>query len=249
MCGKASVSNLSWKDIYAWANFLTPATGLPEDPENRVNISPSRLKRKSDSDSMVWERLPVTVPMAGAGEVQALNAVWPFLPPWSRGRLPTLRNGTTLSTANARLRRTGDPFARTFMPAWRQQKRGVVWVSWFYEFDGRQHPKTPYAVFPLAQSFWPMAALLSESGPSGSSLTSVAIITVEPNEILKSVGHHRSPALLGSAECVANWLWGTPDQALDTLNAYPSEEMGVDPAPMDIKIPGNQSVDYSAPGF
>ena len=192
MCGKASVSHLSWAEVYAFATSFTAPRALPPDPESRINISPSRLRRKSEPDSMVWEYLPVICP---EGPVDApAEAVWPFLPPWSRGALPKTREGRILSTANARLRREGAPFAPTFMGAWKNGLR-------------------------------------------------VAIVTVEPNEVLTSVGHHRSPALLRSPNEALAWMRESPETALSLLRSYPDETMGVEPVPMGIKIPGNQAVE------
>ena len=86
MCGKAAVSHLDWKDVYAWASSLTPPdTGLA-DPTDRLNISPSRLRRKSEPDSMIWETLPAIY--TDLTHDHPLEATWPFLPHWSRGRAP-----------------------------------------------------------------------------------------------------------------------------------------------------------------
>lgn len=241
MCGKASVSHLAWKDVFAWASSLSPPAHLPPDPETRINVSPSRLRRKSEPDSMVWETLPTVY--ADDGLDVPTEAIWPFLPHWSRGRLPTTRGGKLLSTANARLRRDGDPFAPTFMAAWNRDRRAVVCVSWFYEFDSRVHPQVPWAVFPLDRPFWAMAGLLSLArNADGVPTPSVAIITVEPNDVLKSVGHHRSPALLDSPEDVGAWLHGERASALELLRPFRNETMGVEEVPMGIKIPGNEEV-------
>ena len=242
MCGKASVSHLSWAEVYAFATSFTAPRALPPDPESRINISPSRLRRKSEPDSMVWEYLPVICP---EGPVDApAEAVWPFLPPWSRGALPKTREGRILSTANARLRREGAPFAPTFMGAWKNGLRVAVLASWFYEFDSRVKPQVPYAVFPLDAPFWMMAGLASRTRlPNGEERLSVAIVTVEPNEVLTSVGHHRSPALLRSPNEALAWMRESPETALSLLRSYPDETMGVEPVPMGIKIPGNQAVE------
>ncbi|MFT7564722.1 MAG: putative SOS response-associated peptidase YedK [Bacteroidia bacterium] len=241
MCGKASVSHLSWKDIYAWASSLTPPPALPSDPESRINISPSRLRRKSEPDSMVWETLPVI--QARDNFDQAKEALWPYLPPWSQGRLPYLKSGKLISTANARFRHEDPPFAPTFMNAWRHDMRVLVFVSWFYEFDSRVKPQIPYAVFPLNQPFWVMAGLASSvRSAQGNEQLSVAIITVEPNEVLKSVGHQRSPALLQTEKEASQWLHGNRVDALELLRPHPNESMGVEVVPMGIKIPGNQNI-------
>lgn len=239
MCGKASVE-IRWKDVYAWATSLNPPAELPPDPEARVNVSPSRLKRKSEPDSMVWETLPV---IRVEGDIdQPEEAVWPYLPYWSNGRLPYLKSGKLLSTANARLRHEEKPFAPTFMHAWERNLRVLVLVSWFYEFDSRVKPQVPYAVFPLNQGFWAMAGLASRQRTEHGTQTSIAIITVEPNEVLKSVGHHRSPALLQSPGEANKWLRGQPGEALALLRPYPDDQMGVEPVPMGVKIPGNQKI-------
>ena len=241
MCGKAAVSHLSWKDVYAWATSLTPPASLPSNPKSRINVSPSRLRRKSEPDSMVWETLPVIYSDSAAD--QPCEAVWPFIPFWASGRLPYNRAGKLISTANARLRHDDKPFAPTFMTSWNRDMRVLVVVSWFYEFDSRVKPQIPYAVFPLHMPFWVMAGLASKVRlADGSDRLSVAIITVEPNTVLQSVGHHRSPALLRSSGEAAAWLGGEKMEALSLLRPHPDESMAVEEVPMGIKIPGNQEV-------
>lgn len=242
MCGKAAVSHLAWKDIYAWASSLTPPEALPANPADRINISPSRLRRKSEPESMIWETLPA-IYNDGTTD-QPIEATWPFLPFWSRGQLPRNKNGKLISTANARLRRDGKPFAPSYMGAWSKNIRVLVPVSWFYEFDSRVHPQIPYAVFPLHSSFWLMCGLASWfTATDGSKKMSISIITVEPNEVLKSVGHHRSPALLSNPADAANWLRAPREDALQLLRPFPEEYMGAEKVPMGIKIPGNEEIE------
>jgi len=242
MCGKAAVSHLSWAEVYAYATSLTPPAALPQDPESRINLSPSRLRRKSEPDSMVWETLPVI--HRSEHEDSPAEALWPFIPVYSEGRLPTNKEGRLISTANARLRTEGAPFAPTFMGAWSAQSRVLVIVSWLYEFDSRVKPQIPYAVFPTDAPFWMMAGLARRTAlPDGSPHLTAAVITVDPNEILKSVGHHRSPALLRNPEEAALWLHGSKQDAQSLLRPHGNETMGVEAVPMGIKIPGNQAVE------
>ena len=242
MCGKAAVSHLSWAEIYAYASSLTPPAALPPDPESRVNISPSRLRRKSEPDSMVWETLPVIY--RSEHDDSPAEAIWPFIPAYSEGYLPTNKDGRLISTANARFRNEPRPFAPTFMGAWSAQFRVLTLVSWFYEFDSRVKPQIPYAVFPTDAPFWMMAGLARRTVlPDGSPHLSVAVITVDPNEILKSVGHHRSPALLRDPDEAALWLHGSKPNALGLLRPHGNETMGVEAVPMGLKIPGNQEVE------
>jgi len=242
MCGKAAVSHLSWAEVYAYATSLTPPVAMPQDPESRINISPSRLRRKSEPDSMVWETLPVIYRSEHADS--PAEAIWPFIPTYSEGRLPTNKEGRLISMANARLRDEPRPFAPTFMGAWSTDFRVLVLVSWFYEFDSRIKPQIPYAVFPTDAPFWMMAGLARRTVlPDGSPYLSVAVITVGPNEILKSVGHHRSPALLRDPDEAALWLHGSKQDAQRLLRPHSNETMGVEAVPMGIKIPGNQAVE------
>jgi len=242
MCGKAAVSHLKWKDIYAWATALTPPTALPADPADRINISPSRLRRVSEPDSITWEFLPAIY--ADGGIDRPAEATWPFLPSWSRGHLPRNKDGKLISTANARLRREGAPFAPTFMNAWSGDARVLLAVSWFYEFDSRVRPQVPYAVFPLHAPFWLLCGLANWfTKDDGGRQMSVGIITVEPNAVLRSVGHHRSPAIARNPEEAACWLRGPNPEALEILRPFPDESMGVERVPMGIKIPGNENVE------
>lgn len=242
MCGKTATYNLRWAEVYGYASALTPPAALPPDPTNRFNISPSRLRRKSEPDSMVWETLPVIYP---SETVDApAEAIWPFLPVYAEGRLPTNKQGRLISTANARLRQAGAPFAPTFMGAWSAGFRVLVVVSWFYEFDSRVQPQLPYAVFPTTAPFWLMAGLARRTVlPDGSQHLTVAVITVDPNAVLQSVGHHRSPAILRDGEEAHTWLRGDKQQALRLLRPFGNETMGVEAVPMGIKIPGNENLE------
>ena len=78
--------------------------------------------------------------------------------------------------------------------------------------------------------------------PDQSVHLTTAVITVNPNEVLKSVGHHRSPALLRNPGEAKTWLHGNKEQALELLRPYENETMGTEAVPMGIKIPGNQQV-------
>ena len=245
MCGKTATYNLRWAEVYGYASALMPPAALPPDPPNRINISPSRLRRKSEPESMVWESVPVIWPGEQADE--PAEAIWPFIPAYSEGRLPTNKDGRLISTANARLRTEGAPFAPTFMGALSSGYRVLVVVSWFYEFDSRVKPQVPYAVFPTDAPFWMMAGLARRTRmPDGSRPLTVAIVTVDPNEVLRSVGHHRSPALFRDDEAAASWLHGSRDEALALLRPFGNETMGVEAVPMSIKIPGNQEVEIPA---
>jgi putative SOS response-associated peptidase YedK len=129
------------------------------------------------------------------------------------------------------------------MGAWSKNARVLIPVSWFYEFDSRVRPQIPYAVFPLHAPFWLLCGLASWfTAADGRKKLSVSIITVEPNDVLKSVGHHRSPAILRNPDEAASWLRAPKSDALDLLRPFPEEDMGVEEVPMGVKIPGNENI-------
>ncbi len=93
MCGKAAVSHLARKDVFAWATSLTPPRTLPENPADRINISPSRLRRKSEPDSMLWETLLTYLPTIHAqGDIDqpsvVLHSVWNLSADWHARLFP-----------------------------------------------------------------------------------------------------------------------------------------------------------------
>jgi len=194
---------------------------------------------------MVWESLPAIY--ADNGMDSPAQATWPYLPFWSKGQLPRTKDGKLLSTANARLRTEGQPFAPSYMGSWSKDLRVLVPVSWFYEFDSRVRPQIPYAVFPLHAPFWLLCGLANwYSDPNGEKKLSISIITVDPNDVLKSVGHHRSPAIIRTPDEAGQWLRASKPEALNLLRPFPEESMGVEAVPMGIKIPGNENI--SLPG-
>lgn len=104
-------------------------------------------------------------------------------------------------------------------------------------------PQIPYAVFPLHAPFWLLGGLASRyTTADGAQKISVSIITVEPNRVLKSVGHHRSPAILRSPGEAKAWLRAPKQEALELLRPFPDESMGVESVPMGVKIPGNEEI-------
>jgi putative SOS response-associated peptidase YedK len=69
---------------------------------------------------------------------------------------------------------------------------------------------------------------------------------VDPNAVLQSVGHHRSPGILRDGGEADAWLHGSKEEALALLRPSGNETMGVEQVPMGIKIPGNENVELPA---
>ena len=107
----------------------------------------------------MWESLPLIYHDQDSD--RPAEAIWPFLPvSIQKGGCPLNKQGRIISTANARLRTEGAPFAPTFMGAWTAGLRGdrggfMVLMS----STAGVKPQIPYAVFPTDAPFWMMAGL------------------------------------------------------------------------------------------
>jgi len=189
---------------------MSLAGSPPEGGIRALNVAPSRPRKGQPQ----WSRLP-TVRMAdGQRKLDAL--VWPLIPAWARGELPKY------STANCRSE-PGQPFAATvsgkptFRVPWKQNRRCLIPMSWFYEWDKRTQPSQPWRVEPTRDVLLVMAGLWDRSkNASGQSIESFTIITTGPNKLLREIGHDRAPVLL-EPEQFETWLAGPPDCAAELL--------------------------------
>ena len=56
-------------------------------------------------------------------------------------------------------------------------------------------------------------------------LETYSFMTTEPNELVATINHERTPVLLDSPELFETWLRGTPDEAFALAKTYPAERM------------------------
>lgn len=214
MCGRLA--------IIAYLRQLQEYLELPGDaPEGfieRYNLPPSYQR----AGETVWEKVPALYLHNGQKRLSMLT--WPLVPSWAKGQLPRF------STANCRSE-SDEAFSatvakkRTFSGAWRRQQRCLVLASWFYEWDQRSQPKTPYRVYPLNEPFFTFAGLWDRSiSHAGQAIESFTMITSEPNQLLKDVGHHRAPVVI-EPENWDIWLAGDNAEAEKLLVPPASDEM------------------------
>ncbi|NBB92703.1 MAG: hypothetical protein GVY32_06010 [Gammaproteobacteria bacterium] len=211
MCGRGGL-DYSWSEVYRYLDiFGSPPSG----GVRRLNVAPSRRQ----GGEVHWTRLPVC--RAADSKRRLDELVWPLVPNWARAELPEY------ATANCRSE-PGRPFGETvgrkpaFRTAWKRGQRCLVPFSWFYEWDQRSQPKQPYRVTSAGGELLVMAGLWDRSqSPSGEAVESFTLITTEPNELLRAIGHHRSPVILdpGGFE---TWLAGSAEEA-ERLIVPPTE--------------------------
>ena len=109
-----------------------------------------------------------------------------------------------------------------------QHKRCIIPVNGFYEWKKEGSHKVPYWIYPKEGNFFALAGLWDEwkDKQSGEIITSSAIITTEPNELMESI-HDRMPVILEPE----NWkLWLDPkveegEVLAPLLNPYDPDKM------------------------
>lgn len=233
MCGRGG-HDFSWKQVYEYLNVSGPA---PSGHFRRLNVAPSSRR----GDAIDWTQLPAVV--AGAnGERELVRMVWPLVPAWMKGELPKF------STANCRSE-PGVAFSETvakkptFRTAWKRAQRCLVPFSWFYEWDQRTKPKQPWRVLPARAPMLVMAGLWDETQPpGGTAFRSFTLVTAEPNQLLRDIGHHRAPVILDPDQWSA-WLQGTADKAEAVIGPPPEGSLTAHPVTMRVNNPGYQEED------
>jgi len=212
MCGRGGL-DYDWKRLWDYFSLLGT---VPEGGVRVLNLAPSRRS----ASQVHWTFVPVV--RDGDDGPAVTELVWPLVPSWRHGELPEF------STANCRSE-PGVPFSQTaarkptFRNAWRKQQRCLVPFSWFYEWDQRCKPKQPWRILPSQDEFLVMAGLWERSlRPDKSALESFTIITTEPNDVLRDIGHHRAPVVLDRGDWQA-WLTGT-DQQAEALLRPPADD-------------------------
>lgn len=202
MCGRLGL-DYTWAE--AW-EYLDLAGEPPAGGVRVLNLAPSTRR----GGEIAWSRVPVIRATDRGRQIGPL--VWPLVPHWLKGELPKF------STANCRSE-PDRPFSKTvsgkpaFRNAWKRDQRCLVPLSWFYEWDQRTRPKQPWRVHPKNAPLLVAAGLWERSvRDEGDMLESFTILTTEPNQLLRDIGHHRAPVLLDGDDREI-WLTGPAERA------------------------------------
>jgi putative SOS response-associated peptidase YedK len=137
------------------------------------------------------------------GQRRLSAARWGLLPFWAGGT-----KQRAAGWINARVETALDSPA--FGPALRQ-RRCIIPVDAFYEWDRSVTPRQPFAIAAADDGLLGLAGIWSP--PSDSALPSAAILTTSPNELLSPI-HNRMPVILSRA-ALGDWL--SPDADIAEL--------------------------------
>jgi len=129
------------------------------------------------------------------------------------------------------------------------RRRCLIPVEGFYEWQGVKPPKTPFYIYLKSEEPFGLAGLWDTwKQPDGIVLESFAIITTEPNELMRSI-HRRMPVIL-SREDEDQWLdcLGVPfDKVQPLLKPFPAELMAAHEISKRINNPKYDAPDCIAP--
>ena len=235
MCGRGG-HDCGWKQVYDYLSISSPP---PEGGRHELNVAPS-TRRGGETH---WTRIPIARPWPDGGR-ELPFLVWPLVPHWANGELPKY------ATANCRSE-PGQRFSETvakkpaFRHAWKARQRCLVPFSWFYEWDQRTKPKQPWKVRSVEGDLLVMAGLWEQSQPAeGKALESFTIITTEPNQQLRDIGHHRAPVIL-QPEDFECWLTGSPEDAEALIQPPHDGTLITEPLTRAVNNPGYQGQDLS----
>lgn len=233
MCGRVGLA-FDWKTVW---NYLSLPGEAPAGGEKRFNVAPSTRGRSG----VEWRSLPaLRLEPSGRAIVDALT--WPLIPHWLHGELPRY------ATANCRSE-AGQPFSETvakkpaFRTAWRRNQRCIALISWFYEWDPRSQPRQPWRVQPASAPILCLAGLWDRSrNADGETRESLTLVTTEPNETLRAIGHHRAPVVLGPDQWPL-WLQGSAHEAEALLKPPAEDQLVAHPVTKKVNNPGYEGDD------
>lgn len=195
MCGRVSL-HYTWAEIHA-AMSMIPATA-DIDLVPRYNVGR-------------FQHLPVIMPEDD--RLVLKDMLWEFVPSWWQKPL----KDKSFSTFNARAETVRE--AKSYAEAWRNSQRVLIPASGFYEWPRpAKRGQPPYFITRRDEALMVFAGLANDwTDPETGKVTStVAMITTEPNQLMRDLPHHRCPVVL-EPEQYDFWLDARPDDAFTAL--------------------------------
>jgi putative SOS response-associated peptidase YedK len=156
----------------------------PADFRTRYNLPPGGA-------------VPAVRVAPGRGRREAVSLHWGFVPAWAKERADF---GTKLINARAESLAEKPAFRDAF-----RLRRCALPASGFYEWESGGYAPKPWLFrWRDEQPFFLAGLWESWRASDGDVLESCAVITTEPNELMRPI-HHRMPAMLTPEQC-DRWL-------------------------------------------
>lgn len=131
-----------------------------------------------------------------------------------------------------------------------RSKRCLVIADAFIEGPEKEKLDKPYVVYLRERRPFAFAGIWDEwvDPRSGEELRSFAIITTVANQLLKKVGHHRSPVILGEDQ-ERDWISGDLplNDITSMLEPFDARQMNAYPIDKTIKNPRSTGLDLLKP--
>ena len=128
------------------------------------------------------------------------------------------------------------------------ERRCLVLADGFFEWKGERGSKIPYHIRLKSAEPFAFAGLYEENTINGIPMATFAIITTEPNELMRTI-HSRMPVLL-SKNAEADWLNPdtAPEQALEILSQdIPADTMEAYEVSKNVNRPTYDKADVLQP--
>ncbi len=161
---------------------------------------------------------------------QLVRLRWGLVPAWAKD--PAIGN----RLINARAETAAEkPAFRTAL----RRRRCLVVADGFYEWQRSGKQKQPYFIRLCDDRPFAFAGLWEHwEGPDHSALETCALLTTEPNDLMKPI-HDRMPVILSPSD-FDHWLDPAvqqPEQLASLFRPYPSEEMVAYPVSAYVNSP------------
>ncbi len=162
---------------------------------------------------------------------------WGLVPSWARDE----KMGNRLINARAETAAHKPAFKRLI-----RSRRCLIVADSFFEWQRLGSRKVPFRVLMTDGGIFAFAGLWDLWAGGKGPLTTCAILTTEPNTLVRPI-HHRMPVILAKGS-EKTWLSDIPlERALSLLKPYPAKEMKAYPVSPRVNSPGNNSPDVLAP--
>jgi putative SOS response-associated peptidase YedK len=221
MCGRFTLAVEPEDLMDAFPEFHFPAQGVP-----RYNVAPGQ---------------PILA-LPNNGTNQADFFIWGLIPSWAKD--PSVGN----RMINARSETLAEK--PSFRSAYKYH-RCLIFADGFYEWQTRPGSKSkiPFFIHLRTGTPFSFAGLWEQwQTPDGSMISSAAIITTQPNQLMASI-HNRMPVIL-QRDNYLKWLDPapqTPNHLQNLLGSYPEGEMEAFPVSPLVNKPANDRAECILP--